>query len=106
MILKRVDARYDWLPSPSRTFKEKTLPARILRSNGCRPQPHLDGVVAVIVEEGGCDIADKIVAMNISDAKAVVFVTAEGDQMKEIVCAEEECELEVVYFWFIFFSYS
>ena len=34
--------------------------------------------------------------MNVSDAEAVVFVTPEGDDMKEIVCLEEECEIEVV----------
>ena len=96
LILKRLDARYDWLPNPSSVFKNETLPARILRSDGCHPQPHLEGVVAVIVHAGGCDFAEKVAAMNVSEAKAVVFVTPEGDAMREIVCLEEECDLEVV----------
>ena len=93
-ILKRVDARYDWLPSPKSTFSNSTLPAKIVAAaDGCRPRPHLEGFVAVLLRGGGCDFSRKVAAMNESGAAGVIFVAAEGDPLREIICLDdEECD--------------
>jgi len=65
LVLKRIDARYDWLPTPSSTFGNETLSAKVVPTDGCQPVPPLlRDSVAIVMLTGGCDVVDKIGAMN------------------------------------------
>lgn len=48
MILERLDARYDWLPSPESIFPNKTTVALIDAGTGCLPSPSVNGSVALV----------------------------------------------------------
>ena len=53
MTLPRLDGHYDWLPSPDTTFKNQSLPAKVL-GDGCTADDRAKGVIA-IVSEKNCD---------------------------------------------------
>lgn len=59
IMLKRLDAHYDWLRSPVSTFGNKTLPVVLTNSDGCQPSSTVNGSVA-LVNSGGCSYFKKV----------------------------------------------
>lgn len=58
LTLPRLDAHYDWLPSPETTFNNRTLPAKVI-GDGCAADEKAKGVIA-IVSEKNCDYFVKV----------------------------------------------
>ena len=57
-MLKRLNARYDWLPSPESAFGNKTLPL-VVAEDGCHVSPAVNSSVALVTSEG-CSIFEKV----------------------------------------------
>ena len=59
MVLKRLDARYDWLPSPSSTMGNKTLPMYYCH-DGCETVTGVNCSVALVTYNGNCSVFEKV----------------------------------------------
>ena len=59
VVLKRLDARYDWLPSPSSTMGNKTLPMYYCH-DGCETVTGVNGSVALVTYNGNCSVFGKV----------------------------------------------
>ena len=59
VVLKRLDARYDWLPSPSSTMGNKTLPMYYCH-DGCETVTSVNGSVALVTYNGSCSVFEKV----------------------------------------------
>ena len=59
VVLKRLDARYDWLPSPSSTMGNKTLPMYYCH-DGCETVTGVNGSVALVTYNGNCSVFEKV----------------------------------------------
>ena len=60
VVLKRIDARYDWLPSPAK-FGNKTLPL-VFAEDGCDKDPRVAGAIA-LVSDVGCTFYKKVILL-------------------------------------------
>lgn len=58
LILKRLDARYDWLPSPASTFQEKSV-SLLYVNDGCDVTSQVKGQVAIVTDMG-CSYFQKV----------------------------------------------
>ena len=47
IIMKRLDAHYDWLPSPSGVFQEKSVRV-VLSGNGCGKDAEVNNAIAMV----------------------------------------------------------
>lgn len=92
VVLKRVDARYDWLPSPVK-FGNKTLPL-IFAEDGCQQNSSVAGAIA-LVSDVGCTYYEKIVYMAASSAIGVIIYVSPGHQLKDMNCENEECDAPI-----------
>ena len=58
LIVPRLDARYDWLPSPPRTFGQKNVSVRSA-GDGCSIDHMTRGKIALVLS-GGCSNPIKV----------------------------------------------
>ncbi|XP_061174811.1 uncharacterized protein LOC133183952 [Saccostrea echinata] len=93
-VLKRLDAHYDWLPSPVSAFGNKTLPLILTNSNGCQPTSSVNGSVALITT-GGCSYFKKMQAMHNSGAIGVLVMQNKTEPPQDMNCQDSECSSPV-----------
>ncbi|KAK3106688.1 hypothetical protein FSP39_025233 [Pinctada imbricata] len=92
-VIKRLNARYDWLPSPESVFGNKTLPL-VQAGDGCKTTTSVNMSVALVSSQG-CSVFDKLSNMYKSGAKAVVIYADRGTPVQEITCKGEECTADI-----------
>ncbi|KAM4735367.1 uncharacterized protein FYW61_005887 isoform 2-T2 [Anableps anableps] len=86
VIVKRLDARYDWLMGHWSTKTYQLADA----GDGCEPSPSLGGAVAW-VSEGNCSFFTKVRSMAKSSASGVLVYSLPGNPIQDMNCAGEEC---------------
>ncbi|XP_062277932.1 uncharacterized protein si:dkey-256h2.1 [Scomber scombrus] len=86
VIIKRLDARYDWLMG---RWTQK-LYQLIDAGNGCDPSPSVAGAVAW-VSEGNCSFFTKVQNMAKSNASGVLVYALPGNPIQDMNCVREEC---------------
>ncbi|XP_014788143.1 uncharacterized protein LOC106882100 [Octopus bimaculoides] len=90
VTLKRLDARYDWLPSPNK-FINKTLELDIIW-NGCKRIPHLSLPDKVaLVYNNGCSIFQQITNVQAAGYKGAVIMMRPGEPLQDMNCDGEQC---------------
>ncbi|XP_071505492.1 uncharacterized protein [Diadema antillarum] len=87
-ILKRLDARYDWLPSPASFSSPKTV---TLAADGCAVRNDVSDKVAVI-ENGNCSFSTKVSNMESSGAVGVIVYSRPGEPVQDMNCEGAECD--------------
>ncbi|KAL2084443.1 hypothetical protein ACEWY4_019961 [Coilia grayii] len=87
LIVKRLDARYDWLNG--RWDQAKTYRLQD-GGNGCAPTSSVAGAVAWVAE-GECSFFTKVKNMAASKAVGVLVYTSAGQPIKDMNCIGEEC---------------
>ncbi|XP_075266555.1 LOW QUALITY PROTEIN: uncharacterized protein LOC115396397 [Salarias fasciatus] len=87
LIVKRLDARYDWLTArwPQTAFR------LMAAGDGCQASPSVSGAVAW-VSEGGCSFFKKIQTMALSNASGVLVYALDGNPIQDMNCADAECD--------------
>ncbi|XP_062321333.1 uncharacterized protein si:dkey-256h2.1 [Osmerus eperlanus] len=86
VIVKRLDARYDWLTG---RWGQRTNQL-IYAGNGCEPSPSVTGAVAW-VSEGNCSFFTKVQNMAKSNASGVLVYALRGSPIKDMNCVADEC---------------
>ncbi|XP_060069722.1 uncharacterized protein LOC132549769 isoform X2 [Ylistrum balloti] len=89
VVAKRLDARYDWLPSPPSVFGNKTLPM-IRADTGCKSVGSLKGSIA-LVSSGNCSFFQKVQTMQKSGAIGVVVYSDKAGYIQELNCEGSQC---------------
>ncbi|KAJ4930594.1 hypothetical protein JOQ06_024903 [Pogonophryne albipinna] len=87
IIIKRLDARYDWL---SVRWDHRTY-LLTDAGDGCEPSPSVEGALAW-VSEGGCSFFTKVQSMTKSNASGVLVYTLPGNPIQDMNCVGEECD--------------
>ncbi|XP_047217316.1 uncharacterized protein si:dkey-256h2.1 isoform X2 [Girardinichthys multiradiatus] len=88
IIIKRLDARYDWLMG---RWSAKTYQLADA-GDGCKPSPSLGGAVAW-VSEGNCSFFTKVQSMAKSNASGVLVYSLPGNPIQDMNCVDLECFL-------------
>ncbi|XP_008297579.1 uncharacterized protein LOC103370331 [Stegastes partitus] len=86
VIIKRLDARYDWLTA---RWGPKSYPL-VDAGDGCEPSPSVAGAVAW-VSEGSCSFFTKVQSMAKSNASGVLVYSLLSDPIQDMNCVGEEC---------------
>ncbi|XP_056237625.1 uncharacterized protein si:dkey-256h2.1 [Seriola aureovittata] len=86
VIIKRLDARYDWLMGRWGQRSYQLIDA----GNGCDPSPSVAGAVAW-VSEGSCSFFTKVQNMAKSNASGVLVYALPGNPIQDMNCVEDEC---------------
>ncbi|KAG7216467.1 hypothetical protein INR49_001953 [Caranx melampygus] len=86
VIIKRLDARYDWLMAGWGQRSYQLVDA----GNGCDPSPSVAGGVAW-VSEGSCSFFTKVQSMAKSNASGVLVYALPGNPIQDMNCVEDEC---------------
>uniref|UniRef100_A0A7N6BP32 Peptide-N-glycosidase F N-terminal domain-containing protein n=1 Tax=Anabas testudineus TaxID=64144 RepID=A0A7N6BP32_ANATE len=86
VIIKRLDARYDWIMAHwgQRSYQLKDA------GDGCSPSPSLGGAVAW-VSEGNCSFFTKVQNTAKSGASGVLVYALPGNPIQDMTCVGEEC---------------
>ncbi|KAK9514300.1 hypothetical protein VZT92_027776 [Zoarces viviparus] len=87
IIIKRLDARYDWL-SPRRDPRSYQL---VDAGDGCEPSPSVTGALAWL-SEGNCSFFTKVQNMAKSNASAVLVYALPGNPIQDMNCVGDECD--------------
>ncbi|KAI4811806.1 hypothetical protein KUCAC02_014678 [Chaenocephalus aceratus] len=87
IIVKRLDARYDWL---SMRWDHRTY-LLTDAGDGCEPSPSVGGALAW-VSEGGCSFFTKVQSMTKSNASGVLVYTLPGNPIQDMNCVGDECD--------------
>lgn len=86
LIVKRLDARYDWLTRWTQTSYQL-----MDAGDGCEASPSMVGAVAW-VSEGNCSFFTKVQSMAKSNASGVLVYALPGNPIQDMNCVEEECD--------------
>ncbi|XP_026172906.1 uncharacterized protein LOC113136365 isoform X2 [Mastacembelus armatus] len=86
VIVKRLDARYDWLMGRWGQGSYQLIDA----GDGCDPSPSVAGAVAW-VSEGRCSFFVKVQSMAKSNASGVLVYALPGNPIQDMNCVGEEC---------------
>ncbi|XP_054637343.1 uncharacterized protein si:dkey-256h2.1 isoform X2 [Dunckerocampus dactyliophorus] len=86
VIVKRLDARYDWLMGRWGQWWYQLKDA----GDGCEPSPSVAGSVAWL-SEGNCSFFTKIQNMAKSNASGVLVFAEPGNSIQEMNCVGDEC---------------
>ncbi|KAM6910480.1 uncharacterized protein FYW49_012420 [Xenentodon cancila] len=86
VIVKRLDARYDWLMARWGSESYRLVDA----GDACRPWPPVAGAVAW-VSEGNCSFFTKVQNMAKSNACGVLVFSLPGKPIQDMNCVEDEC---------------
>ncbi|XP_030013151.1 uncharacterized protein LOC115435096 isoform X2 [Sphaeramia orbicularis] len=88
VIIKRLDARYDWLIGRWGQGSYKLIDA----GNGCNPSPTVAGAVAWVSEDG-CSFFTKVQSMAKSTALGVLVYALPGNPIQDMNCVGDECSV-------------
>lgn len=86
VIVKRLDARYDWLMARWSKGSYRLMDA----GDGCEPSSSVTGAVAW-VSEGGCSFFTKIQNMASSNASGVLVYSLSDHPIQDMNCVDDEC---------------
>ncbi|KAM3872992.1 uncharacterized protein ACN63O_001979 [Diretmus argenteus] len=86
IIVKRLDARYDWLIGRWSQKSYRLIDA----GDGCQPRPSVAGAVAW-VSEGNCSFFTKVQNMVRSNASGVLVYSLPGNSIQDMNCEGDEC---------------
>ncbi|KAF3692333.1 hypothetical protein EXN66_Car008009 [Channa argus] len=86
VIIKRLDARYDWLMGRWDQRSYHLIDA----GDGCDPSPLVAGAVAW-VSEGNCSFFTKVQSMAKSKASGVLVYALPGNPIQDMTCVGDEC---------------
>ncbi|XP_022088506.1 uncharacterized protein LOC110978103 [Acanthaster planci] len=89
IVLKRLDARYDWLPSVDK-FGNQTIPV-VPAENGCKPDSRVAKKIAVVMA-GSCSFSTKVTTMEQSGAAGVIVYADQGQPVQDMNCEGAECD--------------
>ncbi|KAJ8036127.1 hypothetical protein HOLleu_20006 [Holothuria leucospilota] len=89
LILKRLDARYDWLPSPEGVFKNQSQGV-VMADTGCTVNKTVSKKIA-LVKAGGCSYSTKVSSMEQSGAVGVLVYALPGHPVDDMNCVDDEC---------------
>eukprot|EP00794_Sanderia_malayensis_P003073 gene3073-3537_t len=95
-ISKRLDARYDWLPSPY-TLKARHPKTRVVNyGDGCKLKSDVEGRsrILLVSREGSCSFFEKIQIGMKAHALAVIVYCKENEALTDMTCSGEECATE------------
>ncbi|XP_031135328.1 uncharacterized protein LOC116036042 isoform X1 [Sander lucioperca] len=90
IIIKRLDARYDWLMT---RWDQKSYQL-IGAGDGCDPWPSVAGAVAW-VSEGNCSFFTKVQNMAKSNASGVLVYAFPGNPIQDMNCDGDECDIKL-----------
>jgi len=96
-VIKRLDARYDWLPSPYK-LKPKHSKMKIkFFGDGCKKKlsEGYTGKVVLISREGNCSFFEKIMHAQQAGALGVVIFSTPSEPLVDMTCEGGECEEEM-----------
>nr|XP_005999526.1 PREDICTED: uncharacterized protein LOC102348151 [Latimeria chalumnae] len=87
IVVKRLDARYDWL------MKYWSLDTYLVKDagDGCKTVPEVKGAVAWVSEEGNCSYFVKVKNMEQSGAAGVLVYAGPGKAIQDMDCIGTEC---------------
>lgn len=86
IVIKRLDARYDWLPRwGQQTYQLMDA------GDGCESSPSIEGAVAWL-SEGNCSFFDKVQNMAKSNASGVLVHALPGNSLQDMNCVEDQCD--------------
>ncbi|XP_039886666.1 uncharacterized protein si:dkey-256h2.1 isoform X3 [Simochromis diagramma] len=86
VIIKRLDARYDWLMARWGSKSYTVIDA----GDGCETFPSVAGAVAW-VSEGNCSFFTKVQSMAKSNASGVLVYALPGNPLQDMNCVGDEC---------------
>lgn len=86
VIVKRLDARYDWLMGRWGPKSYQLIDA----GDGCDPSLSVEGAVAW-VSEGSCSFFTKVQSMAKSNASGVLVYAPPGNPIQDMNCVGDEC---------------
>ncbi|KAF7661228.1 hypothetical protein LDENG_00266700 [Lucifuga dentata] len=86
IIVKRLDARYDWIMAHWGQGSYQLVDA----GDGCSPSPLVVGAVAW-VSEGNCSFFTKVQSMAKSNASGVLVHALPGNPIQDMNCVGDEC---------------
>ncbi|XP_021351177.1 uncharacterized protein LOC110448965 [Mizuhopecten yessoensis] len=89
VVSKRLDARYDWLPSPQSVFGNKTV-SLVRAETGCNSVEAVNGSIA-LVASGKCSFFQKVQTMQRSGAIGVVVFANKTESIQELSCNGGQC---------------
>ncbi|KAK3609886.1 hypothetical protein CHS0354_015079 [Potamilus streckersoni] len=92
IVLKRLDARYDWLPSAAVALGNKTLELRFA-NDGCKPNKDVNGSVALVMW-GTCSTSVKILMMQNSGAVGLLVMMNTNQSLGELTC-DPDCSVSL-----------
>ncbi|XP_070767867.1 uncharacterized protein [Enoplosus armatus] len=87
VVIKRLDARYDWLVSRWDQRSYELIDA----GDGCDPPPSVAGAVAW-VSEGNCSFFTKVQTMAKSNTSGVLVYALPGNPIQDMNCVGDECD--------------
>uniref|UniRef100_A0A8C2WH22 Si:dkey-256h2.1 n=1 Tax=Cyclopterus lumpus TaxID=8103 RepID=A0A8C2WH22_CYCLU len=87
IIVKRLDARYDWLMTRGDPKSYRLMEA----GDGCEPSPSVAGALAW-VSEGNCSFFTKVQSMAKSNASGVLVYALPGNPIQDMNCVGDECD--------------
>ncbi|KAM9310513.1 uncharacterized protein KZ484_026388 isoform 2-T2 [Pholidichthys leucotaenia] len=90
IIIKRLDARYDWLKAHWGPASYPLIDA----GDGCELSPSVKGAV-VWVSEGNCSFFTKVHSMAKSNASGVLVYALPGNPLQDMNCVGDECDTEL-----------
>eukprot|EP00795_Rhopilema_esculentum_P014430 gene14430-5486_t len=96
-VSKRLDARYDWLPSPY-TLKAKHPKTKIVDyGDGCSVKEKIYAASSIILvsRKGSCSFFEKIQVGSKAKAIAVIIYSNENEALTDMTCVKEECATEL-----------
>ncbi|XP_076093199.1 uncharacterized protein LOC143064328 [Mytilus galloprovincialis] len=93
VVLKRLDARFDWLPNPASIFGNKTV-QMVVAEDGCNIYSAVNHSVAVVSSEG-CSYFKKVLMMEKSGAVGVVVVASKGQTVQDMECKGTDCKTQL-----------
>ncbi|XP_013395594.1 uncharacterized protein LOC106162737 [Lingula anatina] len=96
-VLMRLDAHYDWLPSPVSVFGNKSMPVRSMLGlgNGCRKEPSVKGMLAYVLDGSDCSYFDKISSMEASGAAGVIVQAQPNNSVFDMKCVGKQCDVQL-----------
>nr|XP_006821161.1 PREDICTED: uncharacterized protein LOC100372536 [Saccoglossus kowalevskii] len=93
-IMKRLDAHYDWLPSPVSAFGDKSTEITNA-GNGCQGNIDVKGKIALLSRNGECSFFTRVSNMQKDGALGVIIFANAGGNIEDMTCQDEECDTQL-----------
>jgi len=97
-VMKRLDARYDWLPSPYK-LKPKHSKVKVkFFSDGCKKKAEsttFSGKIALVSREGNCSFFEKIMHAQLAGALGAIVFSTPTEPLVDMTCEGADCEEEM-----------